>query len=53
MKATAETLKVQRQSVRSAEKALAAGIKAVVFDRGGYVYHAELQNSPQAHVKAA
>ena len=22
-----------------AEKALAAGIKAVVFDRGGYVYH--------------
>ena len=30
---------MQRQSVRKAEKALAAGIKAVVFDRGGYVYH--------------
>lgn len=25
--------------VKVAEKALAAGIKAVVFDRGGYVYH--------------
>ena len=31
---------MQRQSVRKwLKKALAAGIKAVVFDRGGYVYH--------------
>ena len=26
-------------SASSMDKALAAGIKAVVFDRGGYVYH--------------
>ena len=31
---------MQRQSVRKWLKRLfAAGIKAVVFDRGGYVYH--------------
>lgn len=31
---------MQRQcGQKVAEKALAAGIKAVVFDRGGYVYH--------------
>ena len=26
-----------------AEKAVAAGIKSVVFDRGGYVYHGRVQ----------
>ena len=30
---------MQGNRSESAEKALAAGIKAVVFDRGGYVYH--------------
>ena len=29
----------KKVGVKVAEKALAAGIKKVVFDRGGYVYH--------------
>ena len=29
----------KKVGVKVAEKALAAGIKQVVFDRGGYVYH--------------
>ena len=36
-----------------AERAKAAGIETVVFDRGGYVYHGRVQALPRAPVRAA
>ena len=34
-----------------AEKAIAAGIKEVVFDRNGYLYHGRVKSWPEVHVK--
>ena len=36
-----------------AERAKAAGIETVVFDRGGYVYHGRVQALAEAPVRAA
>lgn len=35
-----------------AERALAAGVKQVVFDRGGYMYHGASRRSPMLPAKA-